>query len=199
MSRVKKLIATTKKAAIAAELKRIKWTISMIESLTAWFAEIDAKTKTFKNVDYYIKRVKIKSAKRAHVALNFEELHSNVNSQKMCDKLDTMMFIYKIVRNLTNSIDWNVDVDDHDQSMIEQKHIENVSIIKSLILNKCAWYYQFENALSDKSNVTSAFLFESKQSDRRNLKDVNQKIFDDEINEVSDTQFQNDTSLNNSE
>ena len=105
MSRVKKSIATAKKVAIAAELKRIKWTISMIENLIAWFAEIDVKTKTFKNVDYYIKKVKIESAKRAHVAFNFEELHPNVNSQKVCDKFDTMMFIYKIVRNLANSID----------------------------------------------------------------------------------------------
>ena len=171
----------------------------MIENLTAWFAEIDAKTSSFKNVDYYIKKVKIESAKRAHVAFNFEELHSDVNFQKMCDKLDTMMFIYKIVRNLTNSIDWNVDVDDHNQSMIEQEHIENASIIKSLILNKCVWYYQFENVLSDKSNVTFAFLFEFEQSDRRNLKNVNQNIFDDEIDEVSDIQFQNDTSLNSFE
>ena len=171
----------------------------MIENLTAWFAEIDAKTNNFKNADYYIKKIKIESAKRAHAAFNFEKLHPDVNFQKVYDKLGTMMFTYKIVRDLANSTDWDVDVDGHNQPIIEQEHIEGASIIRSLILNKCAWYYQFENAFSDKFNVTSAFLSEFEQPDRRNLKNVNQNISDDEVDEVPDTQLQDDTPLNSSE
>ena len=68
--------------------------------------------------------------------------------------------------------------------MNEQKHIVEASIIKALILAKVFWYYEFEEIMSERSNVTFVFLSESGQPNRRNLRAVSSN--DELVEENSD-------------
>ena len=63
----------------------------------------------------------------------------------------------KIKKNKINFTNWNVDFDDYNQLSQNQKHIVETFIIKSIILNKIFWYYEFEKIMNKKSNIISIF------------------------------------------
>ena len=108
---------------------------------------------------------------------------SEVISQKLVEKLAHMMSMFKNQKDKIDFTSWNVDFDDHNQSSQSQEHIAETSIIKSIILNKISWYYEFEKIMNERSNVISIFLSESEQSNRRNFKSVD---LDDETIEKND-------------
>ena len=101
------------------------------------------------------------------------------------------MFIFKNMRNKIDFTSWDVDSENHNKFMNEQKHIVETSIIKTLILAKIFWYYEFEKIMNERSNVTSVFFSEFEQSNRRNFRAMNSN--DELIEENSD--FDNDENV----
>ena len=152
---------------------RIRWLPEVVAIIAEWFNRKNFNTDRCDNANYYMKDVKLNSAKKCFANLNLKFLLSEFISQKLVEKFAYMMFIFKNMRNKIDFTSWDVDFESHNKSMNEQKHIAETFIIKTLILAKILWYYEFEKIMSERSNVTFAFLFEFEQSNRRNLRAMN--------------------------
>lgn len=166
----------TQAAAEAAESQstqsRVRWQPEVVASIAEWFSRRNPKTGRCDNANYYLKGVKIESAKRCFDELNLGAILPGATPQKLVEKLAHMMSMFKDQRDRADSTGWGVDPDGHNQPPQGQGHIAGAPTIRSIILNKVPWYYEFEEVMSERPNVTPAFLSESGQPDRRNLKPV---------------------------
>ena len=194
MSRIKKLIQVvieiSQTQIFFTQSVRVKWFSKIVATIAKWFSRKNFVSSKCLNVIYYLKDVKIENAKKCFDNLNLIAIMLSVISQKLVEKLANMMSMFKNMRNKIDFTNWNVDFDDHNQSMIDQKHIVEIFIIKTIIVAKVFWYYEFEKIMSERSNVTSIFLFESEQSNRRNLQIVASKNVEKQNN--NDIDVEND-------
>ena len=166
---------------------RVKRFSKIVATIAKWFNRRDLVTNKCLNVIYYLKNVKIENAKKCFDVLNLIAIMFFVIFQKFVEKFANMMSMFKNMRNKIDFTNWNVDFDDHNQSMIDQKHIVEIFIIKAIILTKMLWYYEFEKIMSERSNVTSISFFEFEQSNRRNLQTIvskNEKIEKQNNNDI---------------
>lgn len=165
-------IALETKKIITQQNTRIKWTFVELMTTIAWFIERNAKTSQCDRVNVSLKSVKMNVIKKIYENLNFVIIKFEIDVDKLIVKFVAMLITYKNIRNKVDNINWIVDSKSHDQSVADQKKIKRIFIIRIIILNKCAWYYEYEKIFCDKFNVTLFFLFEFDQSNCRNFKFV---------------------------
>jgi hypothetical protein len=65
-----------------------------------------------------------------------------------------MIKLFKKSKALTKTIDWRVDSIKHDVVVNNTKKI----IIKEVLIKKCLFYHEFEEILSNLSNITVLFV-----------------------------------------
>lgn len=119
------------------------------------------------NADNSVKRIKIKSAKRAHAALNFEALHPEVDAQKMCDKIGTMMSTYKTVTDLADSSGWGVDTEGHDRPMAGQDWV-----LQPCITQTFEGFLTLTHAYDSGNTSIIEELLKSSEPNRRTTQDI---------------------------
>ena len=104
-----------------------------------------------------------------------------VTKEKTRDKIGSMIALYKTWRNKADETGWGLDVTCHDQVMENTRG----NTIREVLIQKCPWYYQFEEIMGDSPTVSPPFLMESGHEDR-------ETNVQDELNRNPDTQLYQD-------
>lgn len=82
---------------------------------------------------------------------------SEATPQKLCEKMATMLKSYKDTRTMVDRTGWGVDATQHDETP-DGQITDGAKTIRQIILEKCPWYYVYEEFMCDKPNVSPGFL-----------------------------------------
>ena len=122
------------------------------------------------------------AAKRIHRETKLVESKPEVTPKMISNKLRTMNSTYRKVRSTVEITGWGVDPAGHDEA-IDGLGSET---IRSWVLKRCAWYYDFETLFGSSPNVSAPFLSESGQPDRVNSRSTGEEEDEKENNTDKD-------------
>lgn len=98
-----------------------------------------------------------------------------VTKKKAADKMIYMIKQYKDLRNIIEQSGWGTGLDGVDGISHEDHELKTGSFktAKDLILQRCAWYYEYEELFCDHPGVNPPTLIESEQPTRRDGQIIN--------------------------
>ena len=136
--------------------ERTKWYQDEVDMLLEWLSSRDP-NGVLRNAIAYKKHAS-DAAKRIHRETQLVESKPEVTPKMIWNKLRTMNNTYLKMRSTVETTGWGVDPAGHDKAIT----------IRSWVLKRCAWYYDFETLFGSSPNVSAPFLSESGQPDRVN-------------------------------
>lgn len=161
----------------------IRWTKDETQLIVQWFCtriengvRVNHKAWTTGNYSYAAEKM-----------LNETGLvmKAGVTKKKATDKMIYMIKQYKDLRNTIEQSRWGTGL--HGVDGIPHEDLEaptgSCKPAKELILQRCAWYYEYEELFCDDSGLNPPTLIESEQPTRRNSRVINDLESGEELQE----------------
>ncbi len=134
----------------------LKWNDEDVDVVVQWLSIRD-ESDVAVNLKLYQTDNKTETARRLLSETNLRVSRSDIQKKKIRDKIEQMIRHFRAIKQMTETIEWEVDVIKHDVVIENSRDM----IIKDVLLKKCSYYYEFEDLLEDSSIITPSFVLES--------------------------------------
>ncbi len=158
----------------------LKWNDENVDVVVQWLCIRDERNVVV-NLKFYQTDNKIETARRLQSKTHLRVNRSDISKKKVRDKIEQMIRNFKAVKQMTKTIEWEVNVTKHNVVVENSRDM----IIKDVLLKKCSYYYEFEELLEDSSIITSSFTLEFTRS-----------VLDEEDAKNSKNETKNETNQN---
>lgn len=159
---------------------RIKCTKEDIEVIFSWIMYRDQHGELV-NYLLYLKGDKAEASKQLLIDTGMGETKVGMTKGNLRDKIGSMTDTHKKWRNIADETGWGLDLSKHDQTQ------ENTGgeTIREVLLQRCSWFYEFEEIMGDSPGIHPPFIMESgfeireTSEPNRLYQDIDEESYDD--------------------